>query len=164
MSFFGRDRGQPQPPPPQAYSRVQGDPGYSLPAGPRAGMRQPGPPSAQYHPPAQPYNDPSNALFEKRGADRGYSRSPAPRSGGGGGGYRGCVTPYFHWPAVDDHAAQLCRCRRSKRGASPHKLLDRTSIRIPATLTRPGKRAVRLDGQVGLHVPRVLPRIHRRSI
>ncbi|SJL02451.1 related to Vesicular-fusion protein sec18 [Armillaria ostoyae] len=78
MSFFGRSSNNtPPPPPPGAYNRA---PDYrSLPS--RGGMRQPPPPqSTQNNVPPYGYNDPSNALFEKRGT---YDRKPAPpRSSG----------------------------------------------------------------------------------
>ncbi|KAK7470300.1 transport between ER and Golgi ATPase protein [Stygiomarasmius scandens] len=64
MSFF--NRGNNTPPPNPSYSRV---PNNSLPSGPRGGAR-PSPQSMQYNSPQNGYNDPSSALFEKRG---GYS-------------------------------------------------------------------------------------------
>ncbi|KAJ8462123.1 hypothetical protein ONZ45_g18048 [Pleurotus djamor] len=80
MSFFNRSNNTP-PPPPSQYNRIP-DRGYdsgSLPSGPRSGMRPPPPQSMQYNTPSSAYNDPANALFEKRGYDR---RPPPPRSGG----------------------------------------------------------------------------------
>ncbi|TFK43822.1 vesicular-fusion protein SEC18 [Crucibulum laeve] len=80
MSFFGRGNNTP-PPPASAYSRLTGnDSNQSLPSGPRAGVRAP-PATSQYGNSNQmpAYNDPSNALFEKRPIDR---KPPPPRSGG----------------------------------------------------------------------------------
>ncbi|KAG6887116.1 hypothetical protein C0995_001361 [Termitomyces sp. Mi166 len=77
MSFFNRGGNTPPPPPPPGtYRRI---PDQSLPSGLRSGMRQP-PQSSQYNAPAAPYNDPSNALFEKR---QQYDRNPSPFSSGG---------------------------------------------------------------------------------
>ncbi|KIK67694.1 hypothetical protein GYMLUDRAFT_81253 [Collybiopsis luxurians FD-317 M1] len=75
MSFFNRGSNN-TPPPSGSYSRLPPDAG--LPTGPRGGMR-PLPQSLQNHTPPNAYNDPSNALFEKRG---GHDRKPPPRSGG----------------------------------------------------------------------------------
>ncbi|GAW01008.1 vesicular-fusion protein SEC18 [Lentinula edodes] len=74
MSFFNRGSTN-TPPPSGSYGRLPPDAG--LPSGPRGGMRPP--PSMQYQAPPTPYNDPSSALFEKRG---NYERKPVPRSGG----------------------------------------------------------------------------------
>ncbi|KAF8897858.1 P-loop containing nucleoside triphosphate hydrolase protein [Infundibulicybe gibba] len=73
MSFF-RGGSNNTPPP---YNRVPNDPG--LPSGVRPGPRAPPPPSAQYHQPATPYNDPSGAMFA---GGRQYDRKVPPRSGG----------------------------------------------------------------------------------
>ncbi|KAF9464799.1 P-loop containing nucleoside triphosphate hydrolase protein [Collybia nuda] len=79
MSFFGRGSNNATPPPSGSYGRIPDNYAQSQSSGPRIGMRPPQPPSAQYHAPPAPYNDPSNALFEKRP----YDRKPAPpRSGG----------------------------------------------------------------------------------
>ncbi|KAF5393083.1 hypothetical protein D9757_001265 [Collybiopsis confluens] len=77
MSFFGRSNNTPPPPPAGSYSRLPPDAG--LPSGPRGGMRTPQPHPMQNYAAPNQYNDPSSALFEKRGA---YDRKPAPRSGG----------------------------------------------------------------------------------
>ncbi|KAK1223314.1 transport between ER and Golgi ATPase protein [Marasmius sp. AFHP31] len=87
MSFFGRGGQSGTPPPPAGYNRV---PDNSLPSGPRGGNR-PLPQSMQHNAPPQGYNDPSNALFEKRGYDR-RPPSAASRGGGGGGGSFGVVS------------------------------------------------------------------------
>ncbi|KAE9409810.1 AAA-domain-containing protein [Gymnopus androsaceus JB14] len=76
MSFFNRGSTN-TPPPPGSYSRLPPD-SAGLPTGPRGSMR-PSPQSMQNRPPSNQYNDPSNALFEKRG---GFDRKPPPRSGG----------------------------------------------------------------------------------
>ena len=87
MSFFSRGGQSGTPPPPAGYNRVPDNSNYSLPSGPRGGNRPPAQ-SMQYNPPPQGYNDPSNALFEKRGYDR---RPPSAASRGGGGGGGRCV-------------------------------------------------------------------------
>ncbi|KAF9076917.1 vesicular-fusion protein SEC18 [Rhodocollybia butyracea] len=74
MSFF--NRGNTSTPPNTGSYRPLAD-NTGLPTGPR-GYRPP-PQSMQHQAPPNPYNDPSNALFEKRG---GMERKPAPRSGG----------------------------------------------------------------------------------
>lgn len=72
MSFFNRGGASNNTPPPASYNRLpENNSGYSLPSGPRGGPRNP--------PPSSGYNDPSNALFEKRSLDR---KAPPPRSGG----------------------------------------------------------------------------------
>ncbi|KAJ3824107.1 vesicular-fusion protein SEC18 [Lentinula raphanica] len=74
MSFFNRGSTN-TPPPSGTYGRLPQDAG--LPSGPRGGMRPL--PSMQHQAPPSPYNDPSSALFEKRGPSE---RKPVPRSGG----------------------------------------------------------------------------------
>ncbi|KAF8914264.1 P-loop containing nucleoside triphosphate hydrolase protein [Gymnopilus junonius] len=82
MSFFRSSANSNQTPPPNpSYNRLpQSNDGsdYGLP--PRS-VRRPPPPSSQFTPPQNGYNDPSNALFEKGG----YStqRKPAPSRSGG---------------------------------------------------------------------------------
>ncbi|KAF9266293.1 AAA-domain-containing protein [Marasmius fiardii PR-910] len=92
MSFFGRGGQSGTPPPPGAYNRVPNSSNYSLPSGPRGGMRPPPPQSMQYNAPPSGYNDPSSQLFEKQGYDR---RPPPSASRGGqmgGGGSYGVVS------------------------------------------------------------------------
>ena len=72
MSFF---RSTPSNPPAASYNRIQDGSDYQTTRSPR----RPAPPSAQYNPPQNPYNDPSSALFEKPRTSR---KAPPPSSGG----------------------------------------------------------------------------------
>ncbi|KAF7432705.1 transport between ER and Golgi ATPase protein [Pleurotus ostreatus] len=83
MSFFGRSNNP--PPPPQQYNRIP-DRGLdnSLPSGPRSGMRQSPSRSTQGSAAMSGYNDPSGALFERRGIDRRPPSGGPPVSRQGG--------------------------------------------------------------------------------
>ncbi|PFH51344.1 hypothetical protein AMATHDRAFT_3193 [Amanita thiersii Skay4041] len=67
MNFFGRGTNTPPPTTP-SYSRLNDPYNAGPPLPQRSGARTPL--SAQYTPPQSGYNDPSNALFEKRSFDR----------------------------------------------------------------------------------------------
>lgn len=78
MSFFRGGGSNNTPPPNPPYNRLPDNRDYNLPSGPRAGQRPP--PQMPYNPPQNAYNDPSGALFEKRG----YDRKPPPSGRMGG--------------------------------------------------------------------------------
>lgn len=135
-SFFGRSSPASNPPPNQ-YHRV--------PDGLHAGLR----PNARPPPPqAAQYNDPSQALFEKRSYDR---KPPPPRSGM----TYAPTSPYYQ--SIINDASQLRRRGYAERDTCPQKLPHRPSVRLSQRRTRHHKRKIPCHDLVRFYPSLLLP-------
>lgn len=143
MSFFRSSGNSNQTPPPNpSYNRIpQYNDGSDSGLPPRS-VRRPAPPSAQFAPPQNGYNDPSGALFEKGG----YSQRKPPPSRSGGRYLAIVLCALYLLLKTND--AQFLRRAVSKRSTCINKLSDRSSIGLSSRTARPGKWSLYLDRPV----------------